>query len=722
MNRSISLVGQNSNDIYTLHYPESILRFCQYDFSNFIVRCTELCKKSMQSGSVNQDDLIVLRNSISACHRYYEMNTRSAFEKIVVDLWIEYLCREKNTGIVSLWNSFLSCSNKFEKIIFTRLTEYRHNKAINQWVNLLKIQEYAQKKIDFIFGEKVADTAEARAKRDYFDLMMNVTANELGYPVEQFASAKVYSVGRLPNSPFILGGVAKEIAKTVLGDLEYSENATPVNFHAKLSDQTAMDAFSAMKAFIPQKMDNVIGTIIKTMKSMPSKVYIPEGFKSVIDLEIDLILESNAVLQKCGRCLEYYLKDDDYNENYCNHKNEDGQTCLEIMHQVPAISFEEMEKLESMSSEVYLYMSNRINVDMTQRDFGQWYQYFMTMRENIAHHNVSVNEMSDFVSYSKTLQFHQHPLVRKELEEESQPVVTESTPVETTEEKEVKPFVFKRIDRSELYKQQKKQREREERERDDLGDLFSFDEIHVEQPTTEIPPAPHIIKAEDTEETEFSVFENPFDGVFDDKINDIESNYKDLSFKRENSKSEPQIELPIKPEKEKSSEPPKMDFRELLNSAHKRQKETPYSESNKAVNAYKTVAEDAKADDFDNIFMETDFDILPKKSNDNATHIHEQKQTDTENNDGFSQHLRGINRTDGFEKTELPKDKPKQAPKKTFSERESIEELTSNIRARSKSGDEQVSHKTKRVMDAILNPAKTTSNFVKNADNSHDEN
>ena len=36
-----------------------------------------------------------------------------------------------------------------------RLTEYRHNKAVNRWVSLLQLQEYAKRKIDFVFGEKV---------------------------------------------------------------------------------------------------------------------------------------------------------------------------------------------------------------------------------------------------------------------------------------------------------------------------------------------------------------------------------------------------------------------------------------------------------------------------------------------------------------------------------------------------------------------------------------
>ena len=82
-------------------------------------------------------------------------------------------------GISSLWNELINAKTPFEKLIFTRLTEYRHNKAVNRWVSLLQLQEYAKRKIDFVFGEKV--TAEqAFAKRDYFDLTFSVAANEMG--------------------------------------------------------------------------------------------------------------------------------------------------------------------------------------------------------------------------------------------------------------------------------------------------------------------------------------------------------------------------------------------------------------------------------------------------------------------------------------------------------------------------------------------------------------
>ena len=152
--RTVNLTGINSSEIYTLNYPQSVLKFADYDFSGFIKRCTDYCKRCMTNGEYRLEDIVALRNSLGACHKYVEANIHGIYEKVVQDLFIEYLCREKGLGISSLWNELINAKNPFEKLIFTRLTEYRHNKAVNRWVSLLQLQDYAKKKIDFVFGEK----------------------------------------------------------------------------------------------------------------------------------------------------------------------------------------------------------------------------------------------------------------------------------------------------------------------------------------------------------------------------------------------------------------------------------------------------------------------------------------------------------------------------------------------------------------------------------------
>ena len=218
-----------------------------------------------------------------------------------------------------------------ERAVFARLSEYRHNRAINEWVNLQKLQEYAQQKVDFVFGTDISGPSEAGNRANYFDLMFNVAANEQGFPIDEIGSSDVYSIGRTPNSPFVLSNASREILRNVLNDMDYSDRIYKAGSNPELSDRTAMDAFSVIKKYIPDKNDSLVSTIIKSMSGMPSKVYVPSSFKAVIDLEIDAIIESGGILRICPRCGEYYLKDEEYPYNYCNNPDKNGIVCLDVM-------------------------------------------------------------------------------------------------------------------------------------------------------------------------------------------------------------------------------------------------------------------------------------------------------------------------------------------------------------------------------------------------------
>ncbi len=508
-----SLTGLNSSEIYSLHYPDSLLKFCSFDFSGFVRRTTDFCKKCEANGEFYLVEAIALRNSISACHKFYEANIHTLFEKIIQDFFIEYICREKGIGPSALWNSYIQAKNNFEKTLFARLTEYRHGKAVNQWVNLLKIQDYAKKKTEFVFSEK-ADLITAGARRDYFDLTFIVAANEMGYPTDNFGTARMYSVGRLPSAPFILGTLSKEIAKTALSEIEYPEE-TIEDFSALRSDTEAMDVFSHIKNVIPEKPDAVIDTIVKTMRSMPKKVYVAESFKAVIDLEIDLMLENRMIISRCERCGEYFVRNKDYDEDYCDTEQPNGRTCYEISNMVPLRTVEEIEELDAMTNELYSYMSKRINVDLTQRDFAEWYQYFMAIKENIAHRRLSVEEFRDFERYSKELKF--NPASQQEITPKK---VEEPTP----EEPKVKPFVFERVDRSELYEQEYRRRKREIETEEELV------RPSIEDIAQESLPTVKVMKAENARVMDVSLFENPFDGAFDESISEL-SRVNERAFK-----------------------------------------------------------------------------------------------------------------------------------------------------------------------------------------------
>ncbi len=457
MNRQLSITGRNSNEIYTLLYPNNLINFCKYDFTLFLNHCTDLCRIANRTGEYSVEDVYSIRNSISGCHKYYEQNMRLKFEKIVIDCWIDYLCKQNEIGVTTLWQSFMRCGNDFEKAVFARLSEYRHNRAINEWVNLLKLQEYARTKVDFVFGTDLSGPAEAGNRANYFDLMFNVAANEQGFPIDEIGASDIYSIGRVPNSPFVLSNASREILRNVLKNMDYSDRVYKSKNNPELSDRTAMDAFSVIKEYIPDKNDSLVNTIIKSMSGMPSKVYVPSSFKAVIDLEIDAVIESGGILRKCPRCGEYYLKDEEYPYNYCSNPDKNGIVCLDVMNAgaAPAAKAaftaapeiftiepknEPMEKgyVNEQIEKLYKEMAQRVNIDLTQRDFSRWYQAALRLKEKLLTGEAGQDELDDFFELSRGDEF----ASRK------QAPAPPPEPVELTESgKEIKKFVFERVER-----------------------------------------------------------------------------------------------------------------------------------------------------------------------------------------------------------------------------------------------------------------------------------
>jgi len=435
----------------------------KYDFNLFMERCVDLCKLYMKTGEYRQEEAAEIRNSIAGCHKYFEQNLRGVFEKIVIDCWVEYLCRQNEIGVITLWNNYISCKNEFEKAVFMRLSEYRHNHAINQWVNILKIQEYANVKVDFIFSGKLKGPAEAAARANYFDLMFNVVANELGYDLNSAADNKVFTMGRTPNSPFIMSNVSREIVRNLLTDLRYGDDKGRKGMKNEVvSDQLAMDAFSSMKLFLPQNTDNIVETMIKSLSESPMRVFMPTSLKAAIDLEIDAIIENGGYLQHCDLCKDYYLRSEDYDFDYCDRLSKNGRSCREVMVKKGAgerkIIPESVDAalLNERCDRLYKEMSARINVEFTQRDFSDWCRYMNTMRDNILGGTATLRDFENFAEYSRSMSFlpNTTETVKKKRISDR---VRENEEAKDSKGRTVKPFVFERVDRRDMIKSESRQ-------------------------------------------------------------------------------------------------------------------------------------------------------------------------------------------------------------------------------------------------------------------------
>lgn len=443
MEKTLKLVGKTSNEIFTLRYPTSLLDFCEYDFSYFAKHSIDLCNESLKSGVEDVDRVADLRHDIQSAHCFIEHNIRTIYDKIVLDCWIDYVCRRDSIGVNVLWNRFIRCKTDFEKAVFSRLCDFRYNRAINEWLNIVRVQDYARCKVEFIFVDDIKTVEEAIARRNYFDLAFSVTARELGCRIEDLGVTKTFSAGRVPTAPFLFPTVSKEIVRNLLGDFDYSEDYSEIGDYSDISDKIAMDAFARMKAGLPQDLSKY-GIMRGTMDSYREKIYMPCSLKAAVDLEIDAIIESGSWLGKCKRCGRYFPRSKEHLQEYCSRiMPNTGKTCLEVWEaehpKQPAID----EYMQRKCREVNEKMFARVDKDISGREYNYWHSYLEAMKQKVLNGEISVDELENFLDYSLVVD------------------ITKSTPILEVPKKEpelpqypkeriVKPFVPERISRDSI--------------------------------------------------------------------------------------------------------------------------------------------------------------------------------------------------------------------------------------------------------------------------------
>ena len=439
MERVLNLAGKNSSEIFQLRYPFSLLTFCDYDLSYFAENAVAVCDEALHSGELDTDRVTDLRNSLRNMHVYIEHNLRTVYDKIVLDCWIDYICRRDNIGTSGLWNRFIDCKTPFEKSVFVRLCEYRYNKGINEWLNLVRVQDYAKNKVYFLFSKELSGVEEASARRNYFDLMFSVTARELGCRLEDLGVTQVFSAGRAPSAPFMYPSISKDIVKNLLSDFDYSDDYSDIGSYEALSDQIAMDAFSHMKSGLQQELSSY-NMSRPAMENAPGKIYMPCGLKAAVDLEIDALLESGGWLARCKRCGRYYVKDSEYTEDYCSLPGK-GRTCLEIYeaeHPRSRVTPEMERECREIMDEMY----DRVTTGtLSLKEYEGWRLYLEAMKGKVNNGEIQPDDLTAFIAYSRSMDISR-----------SNPVVEVRKPEPEHHERVVKPFVPERISRSDIGK------------------------------------------------------------------------------------------------------------------------------------------------------------------------------------------------------------------------------------------------------------------------------
>lgn len=479
MEKTLRLVGRTSGEIYTMRYPSSLQGFCDFDFSYFAKDAVDFCNESLKLGTADPERFADLRREIESSHCFIGQHIRTIYDKVVLDCWIDYLCRRDSVGTNTLWNRFMGCNTPFEKMVFARLCEYRYNRAINEWLNIVRVQDYARCKSEFVFTKDVHSAEDAAMRRDYFDLMFSVTAKEMGCSLEDLGVTKAFTVGRLPSAPFMFPNVSKEIVRHVLADFDYSDDYSDISDYSQSSDQIAMDAFAKMKAGLPSDLAGY-NVVRNKMENYPEKIYMPCSLKAAVDLEIDTIIEQGGWLARCKRCGRLFWQDKEHREEYCSQVTRTGKTCLEMYeeeHPKPKISENLLAKCKEVTDKVYA----RVGVSVSINEYESWHSYLEAMKGKVTTGEISPEELEDFLNYSLAVDISR-----------SKPIEAVEKP-RPTKERVVKPFVPERISRSELHKPATEQQPEEEKPRPKKDGFFTSPTVQRQK--NERAGIAHIIRA-----------------------------------------------------------------------------------------------------------------------------------------------------------------------------------------------------------------------------------
>lgn len=333
--KTISFAVRNKSSLHKLELSKTLLHFTEYDFTYFWEQCIEAGRNARKTGRLSPGIVSVAQNAVIKCHPYVEACIQSEFASVVTDCIIAYICHSEGMGLEELWTRCISPKSLYEKAIFTRISEYKTGKGINQWVNIVRMQEYARSKLRFIYENESGEMQSPniyRTRREYFDLAFSVAANDTGCLSRSLPSVKIYTPALMPEAPFIMGKASKNIYRRLSEALKEAEQAHMYKGDCcdGARDQLALDAFAYVKD-MPRPEERDMSFAAEVFEKIPAEIYLPDSFKAVIDLEIAKMDEEGIYLSKCPSCGRYFVRSADEKSPYCSRINKSGKTCAELI-------------------------------------------------------------------------------------------------------------------------------------------------------------------------------------------------------------------------------------------------------------------------------------------------------------------------------------------------------------------------------------------------------
>lgn len=417
--RSAWFVISDNNNLHKIELSKTLLHFIEFDFTYFWEQCIEAGKNARKTGRLPQSQLSIAKNAIVKCHPYVDACIYMDFDSIAIDCIIEYICKSENIGLEELWARCISPKNLYERAIFKRISEYKTNRAINQWVNIVRMRDYAKQKLEFIFDSedgKVEADDIYRTRKEYFDLAFSVAANETGMPTNELPYVKVYNPALMPEASFMMSKVSKAIYRRISDKMANVDFPIYKGINDQMRDRMALDAFSYVKN-LSRPAENEMKLAVEAVKDFPETIYLPSSFKAIIDLEFDLMFEDKLYFRKCSMCKRYYVDESSYDKPYCSRINSSGKTCRQTFeeHNAEKTADDSLSEkkivvaesipvdLEKRCQKIYNSLYKKVGKIMDDQEFKEWSQYLSNMKRNIKIGEATLDVLVDFLGYSEKM-------------------------------------------------------------------------------------------------------------------------------------------------------------------------------------------------------------------------------------------------------------------------------------------------------------------------------
>jgi len=451
MDSTVRFAVNDNINFYKIDLSRTLLHFIEFDFTYFWEQCIEAGKTARKTGRLPQNIVGGAKAAISRAHPYIEACIGTDYAEIVTDCIIEYICHSERIGLEELWARCISPKNPYETAIFRRISEYKTNRAMNRWTSVVRIQEYAKNKMEFIFdteGSSAALSSDTlRARKEYFDLAVSVAANELGCPPAALPAVKLCTPTTLPNAAFAVGKVAKSIYRRFSDVLADGRDMSVMEKRdcSGIRDQLAMEAYSYVKDMTrPNEIE--MNFVLETIRENPAQLYLPDSLKAAIDLEFELMLQNKMYMRRCENCGRFFPALDD--NPRCDRVNSSGKTCRQQYEELvksitggtvpvtaaaaetgnaaeintvsesasavpvtsipipppevhePVIVPKETEK---RAQKMYNALYKRVGKGIDENEFKEWSQYLSNMKRNLKLGEATLKQYEEFLDYSDRL-------------------------------------------------------------------------------------------------------------------------------------------------------------------------------------------------------------------------------------------------------------------------------------------------------------------------------